>query len=472
MNPRSIRHIIFAADLVWIICSAVVAYMLGNSLPPSLHHLQAAFHESMFLMTSAGIAWVFVFHRMKLDGFYGGYEFSAVLSQLFTGIISLLVLIACAGFLLREETTRTVLFTFAGILFVLAFAGRLMARSFAHHLPAAGKRHRVVVMGNGRIARELAERIQKHPEMRWEVVGFLFPTGDDFIEPLLHAGQSSQLNSLQIETLLQNNGVDELVLTSRVPDQRQVVDLIANCRQRGVRISVVPNLYELYVNRPSIMDLDGLPLLRLDDGETTSLQMALKRGVDLTLGSVLLVLGSPILLVSMATLWIQKGKALASEMRCGFNGRPFRMYRFNVNRFALNLSGTEKMIALLSISELPQLFNVLKGEMSLVGPRPEPFDRVKRYSDWQRQRLSCKPGVTGLAQVHGLREENSSEDKAYYDLRYIQDCSLLADLSLVLQTIWTISRRFVTVAPGTLQLVEPEVENSTEFVELAHADRS
>src|ERR1700760_4492226 len=99
MNPRSIRHIIFAADLVWIICSAVVAYMLGNSLPPSLHHLQAAFHGSMFLMTSAGIAWVFVFHRMKLDGFYGGYEFSAVLSQLFTGIISLLVLIACAGFL-------------------------------------------------------------------------------------------------------------------------------------------------------------------------------------------------------------------------------------------------------------------------------------------------------------------------------------------------------------------------------------
>ena len=154
MNPRSIRHIIFAADLVWIICSAVVAYMLGNSLPPSLHHLQLAFHESMFLMTSAGIAWVFVFHRMKLDGFYGGYEFSAVLSQLFTGIISLLVLIACAGFLLREGTSRTVLFTFAGILFVLAFVGRLMARSFAHRLSFAGKRHRVVVvMGNGRIAR-------------------------------------------------------------------------------------------------------------------------------------------------------------------------------------------------------------------------------------------------------------------------------------------------------------------------------
>jgi lipopolysaccharide/colanic/teichoic acid biosynthesis glycosyltransferase len=472
MNPRSIRHIIFAADLVWIICSAIVAYMLGNSLPPSLHHLQLAFHESMFLMTSAGIAWVFVFHRMKLDGFYGGYEASAVLSQLFTGIISLLVLIASAGFLFREETSRSVLFTFAGLLFVLTFAGRLMARSFAYRLSAAGKRHRVVVMGNGRIARELAERIQKHPEMRWEVVGFLFPAGDDFVEPLLHAGQSSQLNSLQIETLLQNNGVDELVLTSRVPDQRQVLDLIANCRQRGVRISVVPNLYELYVNRPSLMDLDGLPLLRLDDGETTTLQMALKRVVDITLGTALLIIGSPVLLASLATLWIQTGKALVSEMRCGYNGRPFRMYRFNVDRFATNLSATEKMLALLSISELPQLFNVLKGEMSLVGPRPEPFDRVKRYSDWQRQRLSCKPGVTGLAQVHGLREENSSEDKAYYDLRYIQDWSLLADLSLVLQTIWTISRRFVAAAPETLQLVDPAVQNPTEFVELAHADRS
>ena len=132
MNPRSIRHIIFAADLVWIICSAVVAYMLGTGSSLSLQHLQVAFHESMFLVTSAGIAWVFVFHRMKLDGFYGGYEASAVLSQLFTGIISLLVLIACAGFLLREEASRTVLFTFAGLLFVLTFAGRLVARTFAH----------------------------------------------------------------------------------------------------------------------------------------------------------------------------------------------------------------------------------------------------------------------------------------------------------------------------------------------------
>jgi lipopolysaccharide/colanic/teichoic acid biosynthesis glycosyltransferase len=304
------------------------------------------------------------------------------------------------------------------------------------------------------------------------VVGFLFPTGDDFVEPLLHAGQSSQLNSLQIETLLESNGVDELILTSRVPDQREVLDLISNCRHRGVRISVVPNLYELYVNRPALIDLDGLPLLRLNEGEATTLQMGLKRVVDLTLGSILLVLGSPVLLASLATLWIQKGKALASEMRCGYNGRPFRLYRFNVDRAARELNGTEKMLALLSISELPQLLNVLKGEMSLVGPRPEPFDRVKRYSDWQRQRLSCKPGVTGLAQVHGLREENSSEDKAYYDLRYIQDWSLLSDLSLVVQTIWTISRRLAAVAPESLHLVDPAVQNSTEFVELAHADRS
>lgn len=472
MNPRAIRHIIFAADLAWIICSAVVAYMLGTGSTPTLQHLQLAFHESLFLMTSAGIAWVFVFHRMKLDGFYGGYEASAVLSQLFTGTITLLVLIASAGFLLREEASRVVLFTFAGLMFVLAFAGRLMARAFAQRLSGAGKRHRVVVMGNGRIARELAERIQKHPEMRWEVVGFLFPTGDDFVEPLLHAGSSSQLNSLQIETLLQNNGVDELILTSRVPDQREVVDLIAHCRQRGVRISVVPNMYELYVNRPQLLDLDGLPLLRLNDGEATTLQVVLKRTVDLTLGAALLALGAPVLLASLVTLWIQKGKALASEMRCGYNGRPFKMYRFNVDRTANHQSPTEKMLGQLSISELPQLLNVLKGDMSLVGPRPEPFDRVKRYSEWQRQRLSCKPGVTGLAQVHGLREENSSEDKAYYDLRYIQDGSLLADLSLILQTIWTISRRFATVAPETLQLVEPMVENPTEFVELAHADRS
>jgi lipopolysaccharide/colanic/teichoic acid biosynthesis glycosyltransferase len=148
------------------------------------------------------------------------------------------------------------------------------------------------------------------------------------------------------------------------------------------------------------------------------------------------------------------------------------MYRFNSRRGANGVSALERLLQMLSVTELPQLVNVFKGEMSLVGPRPETEERVKRYSEWQRQRLICKPGMTGLAQVHGLREESASEDKAYFDLRYIQDWSLLTDLALILETMWTIPRRFFPARAPVAPALDASVAGNSKFIELAHADRS
>jgi lipopolysaccharide/colanic/teichoic acid biosynthesis glycosyltransferase len=97
----------------------------------------------------------------------------------------------------------------------------------------------------------------------------------------------------------------------------------------------------------------------------------------------------------------------------------------------------------MSITELPQLWNVLRGEMSLVGPRPESSERVRRYSEWQQRRLSIKPGITGLAQVQGLRDQNSSEEKARFDLQYILNPSAIGDIAILLQTLWTLTMRSI-----------------------------
>jgi len=117
------------------------------------------------------------------------------------------------------------------------------------------------------------------------------------------------------------------------------------------------------------------------------------------------------------------------------------MLRLNVDRGATAVGRFERILDELSIAELPQLWNVLRGDMSLVGPRPESADRVCRYSEWQQQRLGAKPGMTGLAQVQGLREQHSSEEKTRFDLQYILNSSLWTDLSLLLQTIWTLAKR-------------------------------
>jgi lipopolysaccharide/colanic/teichoic acid biosynthesis glycosyltransferase len=473
MNPRAIRHLILAGDLGWIVVSAIAAYMFRTDAPWDAGHLQISFRASLFLIAIALVAWCIIFERLKLDGFYGGYQLPTMFSKLFTGVLCLVVLLASAGFLLHHDGSRLLLFAFAALLLGGALAGRLAARGLARKFAGRGRRHRVLILGAGKVAQELAARIQQHPEMRWELIGFLFPSACDFVDLTLQAEQNSQLNSLEIDSLLRNKCVDEVVLTAPVPDQGEVLNLVANCRRRNIRVSVVPSHYQLYVNRPVLVDVDGLPLLRLGEGELTLFQAILKRTVDLILSSVLLMAASPLLLSGMLWLRMRKRHALMSDLRCGKEGHEFRMYRLNSQRGALRLSWFERLLQMLSITELPQLWNVIRGDMSLVGPRPESHERVKRYSDWQRQRLSCKPGVTGLAQVHGLREESASEEKAYYDLRYIQDWSFLTDFSLILQTMWTIPQRFFSTAGSAGPALAPNLaDRPNEFAELVHADRS
>jgi lipopolysaccharide/colanic/teichoic acid biosynthesis glycosyltransferase len=115
-----------------------------------------------------------------------------------------------------------------------------------------------------------------------------------------------------------------------------------------------------------------------------------------------------------------------------------------------NSSCFERMLWQFSISELPQFWNVLRGDMSLVGPRPECPERATRYSAWHQQRLSAKPGLTGLAQVHGLREQHTSEDKTRHDLQYMLHPSLLKDVSLLIETIWTLMLRLIKIPQHTL----------------------
>jgi lipopolysaccharide/colanic/teichoic acid biosynthesis glycosyltransferase len=129
------------------------------------------------------------------------------------------------------------------------------------------------------------------------------------------------------------------------------------------------------------------------------------------------------------------------------------MLRLNVDRPVRSQSRFESLLDRMSITELPQLWNVLRGQMSLVGPRPDPLVRTSLYSEWQQRRLKVKPGMTGLAQVHGLREYSSSEQKTRFDLQYAINPYLLWDVSLLLQTIWTLFLRIFSARKrGTFEV--------------------
>jgi lipopolysaccharide/colanic/teichoic acid biosynthesis glycosyltransferase len=212
----------------------------------------------------------------------------------------------------------------------------------------------------------------------------------------------------------------------------------------------------LYLSRPQLFDIGGLPVLQLREARSRFANSAMKRGLDVIFGSVLMIVFTPFMAIAAITLIVKKGRPFVRELRCGQFGKPFWMYRLNSDRNCAQLQTSEVVLQRFSITEMPQLWNVLRGDMSLIGPRPESIERVKHYSDWQRQRLNVRPGMSGLAQVCGLRDEHSSEEKARFDLQYMMHASPFFDFSLILQTGWTLIARLFQ--PNTLKA--PKAENT------------
>ena len=270
--------------------------------------------------------------------------------------------------------------------------------------------------------------------------------------------------------------MDEIVVALDHPLTPEIRTMITRARDLGIQTSLVPQSYELYASTPRLISLDGLPLLQLREPGLRQHYLLLKRALDFVLAALLLVASSVVLLPITAILFLKKGAGLRKESRCGQFGMPFSMLRLNVERPVINGSRFELMLEHLSITELPQLWNVLRGQMSLVGPRPESPMRSSLYSEWQQRRLRVKPGMTGLAQVHGLREDSSSEQKTRFDLQYVMQPYLLWDISLLLQTIWTLTLRMVSVR-HTRRLITIDLEREIPevppgFVANAHRTQS
>jgi lipopolysaccharide/colanic/teichoic acid biosynthesis glycosyltransferase len=443
MDTRKLRSWILTADLCWAALALVVAYVLRYGIDGPLQSFWKPFSLFGMEFASVAILWLILYEWMRLDGFRGGWHPPAMLSRVFLGVLTLMAILLSVAYLARDLVSRLALAYFGIALFVGFVVIRWAAHLFFESNFASDARRRVVIVGSGRTAKELGARIERHPEILCQVVGYLSPfDAESALANNGGSGSSVSVQTLGITQLLQTYQVEEIILVGTCCTHHELLNLAAQCRNDGIHVSLVPELYELYLSKPNLLDLDGLPVLRLPQ-PARALRGGMRRATEVVLTSLLVVPAAPIVLTSALLLrWMRGGKAFYWDVRCGLQGRPFRMLRLNVNRNTPNLTVLERLLLELSITELPQLINVLKGDMSLVGPRPEGLDRVARYTEWERQRLTVKPGMTGLAQVHGLREQHSSEDKCRFDLQYLLDPSMFLDLSLLLQTVWTLVARW------------------------------
>jgi lipopolysaccharide/colanic/teichoic acid biosynthesis glycosyltransferase len=442
VKNHKLQYWILGADELWTVLAMAVAFVLrfGLTWHDSIGNSAMTYLPPLLLSL---VLWAVLFSPMQLDGFSKGWHPSAILSQLFLAISFLMMALLAGGYVIRVFMSRLV-FAYFG---VLLFTGFVSIRYAVHAV--LGSRYvnkavrRVLIVGNGPVAREIATKIHRHPELLCRVVGFLCSADTSVSDVPGTANSSAIVQTLGIVDLLQQQNVDEVIIALSKPGTPEVMNLAQRCRQAGIGVSVVPHPYELYLSKPQLLDIGGLPIVQLRQVELDPVNAIVKRGLDVALSSSLVVLSAPFVIFGVVMLSAKKGGPFCRELRCGQAGKLFRIWRLNSDRDAQHLPASEIILQQLSITELPQLWNVLLGDMSLVGPRPESPERVKHYSDWQRQRLNIKPGMTGLAQVHGLRQQHSSEEKARFDLQYMLRPSPVQDVVLLLQTMWTLTGRLL-----------------------------
>lgn len=446
MNTRRLEIWIWLADMAWILLAFIGADLLRFGPTWSADDRILIRGLVPFLIATC-VTWSALSLFMQMDGFRGGWRISAVLSQLLLGICCTLGVIAVLGYFTRSYVSRLAL----GYFTVLLGAGFLSIRCGARWLLRLrhdqGAIWRVLVLGSGRVAQEVAAKIEQHPEMLCKVVGHLYPTNEGGeVGPTRYG--TSQFSTLEIFELFRASRINEIVVALPYPPTAEIRKMISRAHDMGIAASLVPQPYELYAYKPKLISLDGLPLLQLQEPGLHPRYVVLKRALDFVAASVLILPALMLLLPIAAVLVLKKGSAFQPETRIGQYGIPFSMQRLNVPRPVVSGSKFERMLEWLSITELPQLWNVIRGQMSLVGPRPETPGRSSQYSEWEQRRLRVKPGMTGLAQVHGLREYSPSEQKTRFDLQYVINPYFLWDVSLLLQTIWTLLVRLFSRLPN------------------------
>jgi exopolysaccharide biosynthesis polyprenyl glycosylphosphotransferase len=329
----------------------------------------------------------------------------------------------------------------------------------------------MVVVGVGRLAQEFADRVEAHPGLGLQVVGHLtIPPHGISSAPLGGSGAQDGteesvvsrpvLGSVnQLGHVFRTLTVDEVAICLP-PGAASLMDpIVSVAAEEGKTVRVPSDPREELLGHAVAEDLDGLVVRSVTHDSHRDLELALKRIFDIAGATLALVALSPILLATAIAVWLRDGPPiLFRQIRIGRHGRPFTIYKFRTmqpdaeDRFAeISTSSDTKgaafkmrddprvtrlghVLRATSLDELPQLINVIKGEMSLVGPRPAPPREVDQYDMWHRRRLSMRPGMTGLWQIMA-RLDDHFDDRAQLDLKYIDQWTLWTDLTILARTV-------------------------------------
>lgn len=359
-------------------------------------------------------------------------------------------------FYFRPFSYSRLIFVYAWLIIVVLLAtSRVVERAIRSYRRRKGiGLTRILVVGAGSVGRTIVQNVVAQPELGYHVVGLVDDERSDDLGRYEWLGRTED-----VPALVTKHEVDEVIIALPATSHRKISEILLACARQQVSFRIVPDFYQLGLNQLDVVELNGIPLIGLSDNALRGSRLVLKRLLDVAVSATLLILTAPLIgLIALAIRLDSPGPIFVRQTRVGRYGKPFAFYKFRsmcqdadeklkeliaqneasgpVFKIRKDPRRTRvgRLIRRLSIDELPQLFNILRGDMSLVGPRP-PFPwEVDQYEDWHRKRLEVPQGLTGLSQVSG-RSDLPFDETALLDLWYIDNWSLTLDIKILLRTV-------------------------------------
>ncbi|MDD3795360.1 MAG: undecaprenyl-phosphate glucose phosphotransferase [Lachnospiraceae bacterium] len=370
-----------------------------------------------------------------------------------SNMVGLLIFLSVLFLVNEPDFSRPMLVLFIGINFTLTLIERNVIRVMLMNLRRHGMNLKhIILVGYSKAAEEYIDRIVQNPQWGYQVNGIL----DDTVRPGTLYKNIRVMGTIDnLERILARNRLDEIAITLGLNEYYKLKQIVAACEKSGVHTKFIPDYNNIIPTRPYTEDLLGLPVINIRHVPlTNTFNMMVKRMMDLVGSLLCIVLFSPVMLLTCLLIKITSpGPLIFTQERVGLHNRPFKMFKFRsmevqkpgdekkgwTTRNDPRVTGIGKFIRKTSIDELPQLFNVLIGDMSLVGPRPERPQYVEKFREEIPRYMvkhQVRPGMTGWAQVNGYRGNTSIKKRIEYDLYYIENWTVGLDIKILMLTVF------------------------------------
>lgn len=432
------------SDIIFILFSYISAYLLRFGLLTLEGFFSFPFQQYANYLFYVLLVYLLSFYFLGMykvrKGFLVGVdEFIGSFLSVTVAWIILIVLTFIRG---EYEYSRPIILLSWPISFILITISREAILRIELWVRAKGfGSKRAAIIGTGELAQSVAQRIKEHPSYGINFVGFV---GE---------GEGTIGRVGDLDKLIREHKIQILYVADKSYSREKLAELAAFCDQKGISLGTIPDVFEILTTSPAVEDIEGLPIVSLKQTSFTPLNRFIKRAFDITLSLIGIVIFSVPMVIILIIIKMTSpgGPAIYKQERVGRGGKVFQLYKFRTmipeaEKHTGPVLATEndprktpfgKFLRATNLDELPQLFNILKGDMSFVGPRPERpvfVEEFKEIIPKYMERHNIRPGLAGWAQLHGGYHMPAGE-KIKYDLYYIENWSFLLDIKIILKYI-------------------------------------